>query len=305
MSNATKTFVSLLLAALLWGVETWLLIDAAGYTFTPQVAVIPTATAALAFLPLVLKDASQGLRAAILIACVFLAGYIFSGVLERTGGQLDTKIASAQAQSEGRKLLEAELSRERARLKDAEDNMKNESRRGGCGPTCKTWSSAIIGIQARIDRLVSEMGAKQAPMVADPVSQRFADMTGGAVSVETIRNWRPAFQPLGFLIAIWSLFGFGFRDGETVSTVSEAGNSPETEVGGGGKALRVVPAEDHEVAALRRALSGGRKLTNDELAKLMRTTKGEASKRVEKAVALGIVSKVRTGRHVAISMHAH
>lgn len=300
MSSTAKTITALVLAALLWAVETWLLVDAAGYTFSPQVAVIPAATAALAFLPLVLKDATAGLRVAILVSCLFLAGFIFSGVLERTGGQLDTKIAAAQSQTEGRKLLEAELARERSRLIDAEKNMKEESRRGGCGPTCKTWSSAAVGIQARIDGLLSELATQSPAVVADPVSQRFADMTGGLVSVDTIRNWRPAFQPLGFLVAIWALFGFGLRDG--VSSVSSKVSAENT--GGGGRGLRVV--DDHEIKAVRSALSGGRKLTNDELAKMMKTTKGEASKRVTRAETLGVVRRERVGKHVAISlMHAH
>lgn len=300
MSSTAKTITALVLAALLWAVETWLLVDAAGYTFSPQVAVIPAATAALAFLPLVLKDATSGLRVAILVSCLFLAGFIFSGVLERTGGQLDTKIAAAQSQTEGRKLLEAELARERSRLVDAEKNMKEESRRGGCGPTCKTWSSAAVGIQARIDGLLSELATQSPAVVADPVSQRFADMTCGLLSVDTIRNWRPAFQPLGFLVAIWALFGFGLRDG--VSAVSSTVSAENT--GGGGRGLRVV--DDHEIKAVRSALSGGRKLTNDELAKLMKTTKGEASKRVTRAETLGVVRRERVGKHVAISlMHAH
>lgn len=304
MSSAAKTCTALVLAALLWAVETWLLVDAAGYTFSPQVAVIPAATAALAFLPLVIKDATFGLKAAILVSCVFLAGFIFSGVLERTGGQLDTKIAAAQSQSEGRKLLEGELARERARLVDAEKNMKEESRRGGCGPTCKTWSSAIVGIQARIDGLLSELATQSPAVVADPVSQRFADMTGGFLSVDTVRNWRPAFQPLGFLVAIWALFGFGLREG-TVPKVSKPIETAET--GGGGRGLRVVPThqEDHEITALRMALSNGRKLTNDELAQAMGVQKAEASRRVSKAQKLGLVTRVRTGKHVAISMHAH
>lgn len=309
MSLTIKKIAALALALSLWAVETWLLVDAAGYSFTPQVAVIPTATAALAFLPLVLKDASKGLGAAILLSCLFLVGFVFSGVLERTGGQLDTKIAAAQSQTEGRRLLEAELVRERARLVDAENNMKGESRRGGCGPTCKTWQSAAVGIQARIDGLLAELATQAPAPVADPVSQRFADMTGGVFGVDTVRNWRPAFQPLGFLVAIWALFGFAFaeRGVAAVAKVSKPDNTPETETGGG-KALHLIQGgriEDHELKALRAALSGGRKLTNDELASLMNVGKSESSKRVSRAIDLGLVRRERVGKHVAISLNAH
>lgn len=310
MSLTIKKIAALALALSLWAVETWLLVDAAGYSLTPQVAVIPTATAALAFLPLVLKDASKGLGAAILLSCLFLVGFVFSGVLERTGGQLDTKIAAAQSQTEGRRLLEAELVRERARLVDAENNMKGESRRGGCGPTCKTWQSAAVGIQARIDGLLAELATQAPAPVADPVSQRFADMTGGVFAVDTVRNWRPAFQPLGFLVAIWALFGFAFAERRVayVAKVSEPENTPETEMGGGGKALHLIQGgriEDHELKALRAALSGGRKLTNDELASLMNVGKSESSKRVSRAIDLGLVRRERVGKHVAISLNAH
>lgn len=307
MSLTIKKIAALALALSLWAVETWLLVDAAGYSFTPQVAVIPTATAALAFLPLVLKDASKGLGAAILLSCLFLVGFVFSGVLERTGGQLDTKIAAAQSQTEGRRLLEAELVRERARLVDAENNMKGESRRGGCGPTCKTWQSAAVGIQARIDGLLAELATQAPAPVADPVSQRFADMTGGVFAVDTVRNWRPAFQPLGFLVAIWALFGFAFAE-RRVAAVARVSES-ETEVGGGGKALHLIQGgriEDHELKALKAAFANGRKLTNDEAAALMGVSKSEASKRVSRAQELGLVRRERVGKHVAISMnHAH
>ena len=199
---------ALALAITLWVVETWLLVDAAEYSLTPQVAVIPAATAALAFLPLLLADATAGVRIAGLAGSLFLAGFVFSGVLERTGGQLDTKVAAAQNSTEARKLLETELVRERARLAEAADNMKSESRRGGCGRTCKTWASAQVGIQSRIDGLVSEIQSLAPPPVADPVSARASEMLGGYVSEQSIRNWRPALQPFGFMIAIWALFGF-------------------------------------------------------------------------------------------------
>lgn len=303
MKLSTKMWAALGLAVILWGVETWFLVDATGYALTPQVAVIPAATAALAFLPLLLKEASNGLRIAILTAGLFLGGFVFQGVLERSGGTLDTRVAAAQSMSEGRRLLEAELGRERARLVDAEDNMKGESRRGGCGATCKTWQSAAVGIQARIDGLLAELGSQAPSPVADPVSKRFADMTGNVVGEETVRNWRPAFQPLGFVVAIWALFGFAFK-----TTVSNPGNPSETAAGSGGKGFRIVdrPRTDPELEALRRALNHRGAVTNDELAALMETTKGEASKRVARGIDLGLVSKRRVGRHVAVTLlHAH
>lgn len=309
MNPITKRYVALALAACLWAVETWLLIDAAGYTLTPQVAVVPAATAALAALPLFFKDASLPLRAVIAVAVLFFAAHIFQAVVDRTGNALDTKVASAQVATEGRRLLESELARERARLADAEDNVKYESRRGGCKSTCETWRSTVAGIQSRIDRLNTELATPVPVVVADSVSNRISEMSFGFFSEHGIRNWRPVFQPIAFLLGIWAFFGLAFR--ETVSTVPVSTvSTPET--GGGGKSFRrgirlvdgtYVP--DHELQALNAALAGGRKLTNDELAEKMGVGKAESSKRVAKAQALGLVSKVRTGRHVAISLHAH
>ena len=304
MNLTASRGLALVLASILWGVETWLLVDAAGYTLTPQVAVIPAATAALAFLPLILKEATAGLRVAITLSCLFLAAFVFQAVLERTGGALDTKVAAAERTSEGRHLLEAELGRERGRLADAEDNMKAESKRGGCGPTCKTWQSAAVGIQARIDALVAELANQAPPPVADPVSRRVADMVP-VFSEATIRNWRPTFQPFGFLVAIWALFGFACA-GRVSETVSDPKTLNEPVAGGGGRGLRVVPKFDHEIEAVRTVLHSRGAVSNDELAALMSVSKGEASKRVERTMSLGVVSKRRVGRHVAISLeHAH
>lgn len=305
MKLTTKTWAALGLAMVLWAVETWLLVDAAGYTFTPQVAVIPAATAGLAFLPLILKDSSWSLRTAILVSCAFLAAFVFQGVLERTANPLDTRVAAAASTTEARRLLETELTRERGRLSNAEDEVKRESRRKGCRETCKIWQATANGHQARIDALVNELANERPALVADPTAKRISDMSYGVVSPETVSNWKPAFQPFGFLIGIWALLGFGLRETKTavVSTVAKV-SGPKT--GGGGKSIRLVSDFDRETAEVKRVLDSRGAVTNDELAFLLGCTKGESSKRVARAVELGAVSRVRTGRHVAISLnHAH
>ena len=218
MQLSTKKWAALGLAIILWTGETWLLVDATGYTFSPQVFIIPAATAALAFLPLIIKDAGLAVGGAVLASSTFLAAFVFQAVLERTATPLDTKIAVAAGASEGRRLLEAELGKVQGRLADAEAEVKRESRRGGCRATCQQWQATVRGHQARIDALLGEIQNQAPPPVADPVSKRFSDMTQNMVAEETVRNWRPAFQPVGFLLAIWALFGFAFR--ETVATVT-------------------------------------------------------------------------------------
>jgi predicted transcriptional regulator len=46
-----------------------------------------------------------------------------------------------------------------------------------------------------------------------------------------------------------------------------------------------------------------RPLSNNELARLLAVTKGEASKRVSAAIAAGFVQRRRIGREVAITLH--
>lgn len=310
MKLSTKQRLALGLAVILWTAETWLLLDASGYAFTPQVLIIPAATAALAFLPLIIADAGFAIGTAVLTSSLFLAAFVFQAVLDRTATPLDTKIAVAAGATEARRLLETELGKEQRRLADAESEVKRESRRGGCRATCQQWQATVRGHQARIDVLVAEIRRDAPPPVADPVSKRFADMTGNFVSEETVRNWRPAFQPVGFLVAIWALFGFAFRTTVPAQTrvSGTVPNSSEPSQGGGGRGLRLVDGrtiEDRELAALRKALAGNGSLTNDELADLMGVAKSEASRRVTRAKELGMVSRVRNGRHVAVSLVAH
>lgn len=67
--------------------------------------------------------------------------------------------------------------------------------------------------------------------------------------------------------------------------------------------MPVATVSDAELAELRRILRRRKSLTNQQVADLMGVTKGEASKRVSKAVAAGIVSRRKAGKQVAITLH--
>ena len=107
---------------------------------------------------------------------------------------------------------------------------------------------------------------------------------------------------------LWTLFfeigsivslGFAFRHSvPAVATVSAPQNTVSAS-----DYTTVPTVSDRELEELRRILRGRARLTNDEVAALMRVTKSEASKRVAKAVAAGFVTKHRVGREVAISLH--
>ena len=206
-----KQWLAIVLALSLWSVETWFLIDAAGWIMNPAVAAIPVATAALAFLPLALDEASGWfMRAAMLLAAVFLGAHVLGSVIERTGEALDTKIATASAKGEARKLLESELAASKRSLIDAQRQAKN-----ACA---KPWTDACHGMerrekayQARVDQLTAELVDAPVAAPADPVATRLAAFTVGAVSPATASLWRPVLLPFGCLIGIWSLLAFGFK----------------------------------------------------------------------------------------------
>ena len=60
---------------------------------------------------------------------------------------------------------------------------------------------------------------------------------------------------------------------------------------------------DPVMIALTSVLSTRKAMTNQEVANRLRISKAEASKRVTDAVAAGIVSRQRVGKHVAITLH--
>ena len=216
---------------------------------------------------------------------------------------MERATANALIEDKNRDIADA-----RERLANAERNADRE-RGSKCKQRCKDWENAAADARNVIRVLESEIKALGAPKPLDAK----ADNAGKIASIfgfnhDTVAALAslvvPFFKTLFFEFGAIVSWGFACRH-RPVSTVSkpiaDSGNS------GGGKAERTIRLvhEDHEVRALKEALQGRGPVTNDELADLMGVAKGEASKRVAKALELGLVSKRRTGRHVAISMHAH
>lgn len=205
-----KQWLAIVLALSLWTVETWFLVEAAGWVLTPAVVAIPVATAALAFLPLALEEARGWmLKGAMVLAAVFLAGHVLGSVIERTGEALDTKIAKASATGEARKLLEGELEASKRSLADAE----RQARKACAKPwtdTCQGMERREKAYQARVDQLTAELVDAPVAAPADPVAMRLTAFTAGVVSPAQASLWRPVLLPFGCLIGIWALLAFGF-----------------------------------------------------------------------------------------------
>lgn len=285
--------VALVLAGAAWLTETRLILGSSTDMWAASAHVVIIATIALSIVPLLLERATGWNMRIGWFATVLIGGFVFIAVLDRAAKPVDSQVATVTVEKEQKARLEADLAAAKARLIDAQSEMKKEANRGGCGTKCQVWAQYVETHQAMVDRLNDRLGNMK-PAVAYSPAKRFAALTG--VSEDTFVLVLPALQPVAFQILIVFLLSYWHRSWfGAVSTVSEEVSEVS---GGGGKANH----EDHEVIALKSALRGGRKLTNDELAKYMQVGKGEASKRVAKAEALGLVSKVRTGKHVAISL---
>ena len=243
-------------------------------------------------------------------AVLFIAG---SGlvVYNSVGRQAETHDTIAMERAAANGLIEdktrdIEEARERERTARANADRERGSK---CKTKCKDWEAAANDARKLIAVLESEVRALGAPRPVDAKASKAGEVAAAfgyeRHKVEVLAALlEPFFWTVFFELGSVISLGFAFRP-FPVSTVSKpiagSGNS------GGGKAERaqIRLVEDHEVAALKKALQGRGSVTNDELADLMGVAKGEASKRVSKALERGIVSKRRTGRHVAISMHAH
>lgn len=306
MKPTIKSLVALALGAGLWAVETWLLVDATGYTLSPQVAVVVMATIALATAPLFFKEVSGGLRIAAWLGCFLLAAFVFGAVLDRSSHTVWLAAATSESATEARRRLEMELGAAKARLADAEREVKAENKKGGCGTRCTVWQGYAHAHQLAVNDLTEKLAAMR-PVVTNTGVKTVSDLTGVSERV-VILLW-PIPQPMSFQLLIWFFLGLAFHRKPSVAEFPATVSTPETGTDGGGKGLHLIQGgkvTNREIEALRNALSGNRVVTNDELATLMSVTKGEASKRVEVAKAMGIVSKRRVGRHVAISLqHAH
>ena len=253
------------------------------------------------------------------ISCIGFAVLFVAGsglvVYNSVGRQAEQHDTIALERAAANSLIEdktrdIELARER--LAAAERNADRE-RGSKCKTKCKDWENAAADARNVIRVLESEIRALGAPK---PVDAK-VDKAGELAAVFGYDRRQAAALAALIEPFLWTVFfeigsivslGFAFRP-FPVSTVSKpiqhSGNS-----GGGGKAeklpIRLVH-EDHELVAVKKALQGGRSLTNDEIAAAMGLrSKGEASKRVTKCENLGIVRRERIGKHVRITLcHAH
>jgi hypothetical protein len=229
-------------------------------------------------------------------------------VYKSAGKQAEaTMLTAAQHEDllEKRIALKAELEAEKRR-RDQKIKERDAECATGEGPKCRSktalanlYEESLAGYQARLDQLqVPEPVAPEAEQLgALAEALGYDKQQVKALAVLVVPFLTTLFLEFGSIVS----FGYGFGHGrrETVSKVSKA--KPKV------SALdytEVPKVSDRELEDLRRLLRrAGRPLSNNEVAALSGVVKSEASKRVQKAIEAGIVSKRRVGKEVAIALN--
>lgn len=222
------------------------------------------------------------------IAFVALLAYSLPAVVGRTGEIKHSQATSADMSA----LVRSDLTATMQRLEWARGDWLAECRTGN-GPSCKGKAQTVQALEARVEKLRGELRAAPA---GDLGSETWAWASAGTVSAETIRKGSVLAFAVGLDVAIWALVWMATALVSMPTTVSGTVSRASD---------LVVPADttDAELEELRKLLRTKGALTNNEIAELMGVVKSEASKRVSKAVAAGMVSRRRIGREVAVTLH--
>lgn len=244
--------------------------------------------------------------AAIGFVVLFLAGTALV-VYQSVGRQAettDTHKLSVEARNQLIADKKADLADAKDRQRHAYRMVEKEMTGERCLNRCKDWKTNATDIGntiASLEREIAELGPQKPVEAKSAKMAEVASLFGfdRAKSQAALMLIEPFLWTLFFEIGSIVSLGFAFRHSvPAVATVSAPQNTVSAS-----DYTTVPTVSDRELEELRRILRGRARLTNDEVAALMRVTKSEASKRVAKAVAAGFVTKHRVGREVAISLH--
>jgi hypothetical protein len=255
------------------------------------------------------------------IPLLFLAGFGSALIVYETMGRRaelrDTKTATAAAKVQDRTDLKAEIAEYRratalARQKEARAcaNPRNKG-------LCKSRGADVAAFEAHIAEMTAELDGMQVVPV-DAKADRVAAVAAIFGATGDVKAAVGVFDPFAFPLflemASILLFGIGFG-GEQVKKAyalppADGEKKPQPKPAAPKFPRPVLisapEVEDYELAALRAFFAVGDgpvSVTNDELARGLNLSKSEASKRVSKAVAAGILQRQRVGREVAIRLN--
>lgn len=241
---------------------------------------------------------------AVAFSGVFVIGTVLV-VLSSVGRQTaDTIQTTAQIEADAGRRVAITQVRNRAveMLQKAQAELPTACK-GGNGKDCKGVKATIEVYEASIrghDADLSKLGPVQ---VSNADAEQLAEILSTLFGADKAKVKAAAVLLTPFAIALFLEFGviisFGFafrnRPVSVVSTVSTVSALDVSEV---------PKVSDRELDELRRVLrSANAPLTNTDVAKALGVVKGEASKRVSKAVEAGMVSRQRIGKEVSITLN--
>lgn len=243
-------------------------------------------------------------------AILFLGGTAFCVSMSagRNAEALTVKALEASSANSGR--VSAQKDRDEARVRyQAALKAEEDECSSGSGTKCQSKRITRMVRREEYDAAEKALRQQQPEQVANgdvkSAAQLFSRLplvTADASSIEALLLLlNPFLQSLFCEVA--AIVGFGMGIGHRPATVSNRENPPPamTTVSSHRFRRKHRPISLSDKQAVLTALQqAGRPVTNDELAALMRVTKGESSKRV--ASLNGAVEKVRIGRCVAISV---
>lgn len=254
--------------------------------------------------------APHPLRAAAL-ALVFLSGSIYCvmSTMERTAEHRQTRALAAQGANEQRGETLRLLAEARRWVARSQENVAKECASGdgkacqGRRATLRVYEAAVIGHEATLAKLPAELPINTRLRVAAALFAALPYVTTPAAEIERrlaiIDPVLPAlFLELGSIVFFSIGLGRG-RQHRATPGVAPAHPGKRTTPRLASASSR--PRDDDSSAVIAALALARRPVSNNELARLLGVSKGEASKRVDAAGAL--VHKRRIGRHVAITLN--
>ena len=267
----------------------------------------------LAILPKLIEIAAgarmYALSGVLLLAFAAWLAYSLPATVGRTGEIKEAKIAEVKASGEGRKLLQLELDRARARFDMAESEVKRLCK----NPYSDNCTSARLverERQARVDQLLAELVDRKGPPVGDVASDLLAWAFGSAgLTADAIRKGSVLAFALGLDIIIWSLIWFGTtdplgrRDVATTSrgSVGAATGAAHPSPPDGGQRERSTLSDEDRLADIRAEVSAGRHHGVVEYGVRWGLSKSEASKTISALEAAGEIDCTLAGRQKLVT----
>jgi predicted DNA-binding protein (UPF0251 family) len=282
------------------------------YTRASMIAAMVTLAALPVFIEAARREGKPAIAVALFVAFVAFLAYSLPANIGRVGEVKEAKLAQAGGVTRAKE----ELASVKARLATATDEMTKECGTG-IGTKCLGRRNTVHVLEDNKKQAEAAVAKGEVAALGDVSSDTVSWALLGSLSPETVRKGSVVAFAAGLDIVIWALIWFACATAER-KQVKKAYALPPADDEGEKKltpkdviqfprprVLHSAPeVTDHELEALRLAFAvGDGPISNDELARRMNVVKSEASKRVQKGIAAGIMHKQRVGREVAIRLN--